>query len=114
MRAWPSGSFSGRPLSTPILLGRCARVADGNAATAPPTTPKNSRRPRWIFMRPSGGGHIDATEGRYHALVGRSVATSPQQMESGYPRKLSVKADMPTLTLWPSRPGELHPEPLTD
>src|ERR1700730_14104453 len=43
-----------------------------------------------------------------------SVATSNVRGWSGYPQILSVKADIPAQPPRPSRPGEFHPEPLTD
>ena len=46
-RAWASGSFSGRCISTPIRCTRslcCARAASGQAGAAPPSSVMNSRR----------------------------------------------------------------------
>src|SRR6516164_7739845 len=68
------------------LLDCCAGAARGHATTEPPSVDKNCRRRMWIAMRPSGGGHAHATEGRYHALIARSGATF---MHPGLVRLLS-------------------------
>ena len=50
-------------MNTPMRRRRvrcCERAASGHAAAAPPSVTTNSRRPMWIAMRLSHGGH--ATE----------------------------------------------------
>jgi hypothetical protein len=50
------------------LASRCAHAVSGHTV-APPSVPMNFRRPMWIAMRPSEGGHEHAMEERYHALA---------------------------------------------
>jgi hypothetical protein len=85
MRARPSGSSSGSPLSTAILRGSCARAASGHAS-APASAARKLRRlmPRSRLERITGerGGArvrrpIRQTFDSCCALAGHTIAASP-------------------------------------
>jgi hypothetical protein len=58
--------------------------------------------------RKENGDATPSRSGQGHSRFFRVHATS------GYPPKLTVKANEADRQPWPSRPGEFHPEPLTD
>jgi hypothetical protein len=53
--------------------------------------------------------------GHAHATVGTTLSLLHDvRMWSAYASRLSLVADIPEQRPWPSRPGEFHPEPLTE